>query len=427
MATNTRFETVEGHEIAAVWAGQDGYSLYTRGEDQFVAFYAADQSITVGHRRLGETDWTLSRVTEERNDPWDHHNRLTLTADRDGYLHLAGDMHVDPLNYFRTTDPLDVTAFERVESMVGRDEDRATYPSFLRGPDDELIFTYRDGRSGAGDWIYNVYDPEPRAWDRLLAEPLTQGGERANAYPTGPTLGPDGYYHLVWCWRDNPAAQTNHDLYYVRSEDLRDWETSDGRAVSLPIRFHDGELIDPVAPYGGLLNSRIFLGFDTRERVVVSYMKFDPDGNTQLYNARREADGWTIYETSDWGYRYTFGGKGSLGTPLRFDGVAVEPDGRLSQTYEHPKYGTGKWILDGESLEPVEWLSPWHRYPESLGTVRADHPHLQVNWAEDSGAGPGDDQYALRWEGRDPQYGRDAEQDEAPPPTPLQWYRFERS
>lgn len=425
MATNIGFEAAGSHEIAEAWAGQDGYSLYTHGEDQFVAFYAADRSVTAGHRRLGETDWTLSRVTGERNDSWDHHNGLVLTVDRDGYLHLAGDMHVDALNYFRTTEPLDVTAFERVESMVGTREDRVTYPSFLRGPDDELIFTYRHGRSGAGDWIYNVYDRGDRAWNRLLDEPLTQGDERANAYPTGPTLGPDGYYHLVWCWRDSPAAQTNHDLYYVRSEDLRGWETSRGRAVSLPIRLHDGELIDPVAPYGGLLNSRIFLGFDARDRVIVSYMKFDPDGNTQLYNARREADGWTIHGTSDWEHRYTFGGKGSLGTPLRFGGVGTEPDGRPSQTYDHPKYGTGKWILDESSLQPVEWLSPWHRYPPALETVRADHPHLRVNWVTDGGASPGDGQFVLRGEALDPQYGGDAKPEEPPSPTPLRCYRFE--
>ncbi|MCU4974053.1 BNR repeat-containing protein [Halobacteria archaeon AArc-m2/3/4] len=426
MASNTHFETVDCSEISDVWTGQSaGPCLYTHGQDQFVAFYAADRSITAGHRRLGDTEWTLAQVSTQRNSVWDHHNELALTVDDDDHLHLVGDMHVDPLNYFRTTEPLDVTSFERVESMVGSDEDRTTYPSFLRGPDDELIVKYRHGGSGAGNWIYNVYHHGDRDWDRLLDTPLTRGGDRASAYPQGPTLGPDDYYHLVWCWRDNPGAQTNHDLYYVRSGDLRNWETARGEPVTLPIEFHQGELIDPVPPYGGLLNSRIRLGFDTQDRAVVSYMKFDPDGNTQIYNARCESHGWNVYKTSDWDYRYSFGGRGSLGTPLQFSGVEIEPDGRLSQTYEHPKYGSGKWILEEETLEATEWFSPWHRYPETLETTESTDPKMRVNWATDSGDSPDETEYLLRWEARDPQHGGDSESAEVPEPTALECYQFE--
>lgn len=420
MTRNSRFEAVESHDIAAAWAGQSvDFALHTRGDDQFVAFYDADGAVTAGQRRLGGTAWTLARVTDARNDRWDHHNRLALAVDREGHLHLVGDLHVDPLNYFRTTEPLDVTTFERVDAMVGSEEERMTYPSFLRGPDDELVFKYRDGMSGAGDWIYNVYEPERGEWDRLLDEPLTRGGERANAYPEGPVRGPEGRYHLVWCWRDNPAAQTNHDLYYVRSPDLQNWETSRGRPVALPVEFHGGELVDPVPPYGGLLNSRIRLGFDTQDRVVVSYMKFDPDGDTQLYNARCESDGWAVYETSDWDHRFTFGGTGSLGVSLDFSGVTVEPNGGLTQSYDHPKYGTGRWVLDEERLEPVEWRSPWHRYPD-LG--EPDDPQLRVNWVADGG--DPEETFALRWVARDPQHGGDAAPEETPAPTTLRLYRL---
>ena len=42
--------------------------------------------------------------------------------------------------------------------MVGDREVSCTYPRFIRGPAGELIFAYRDGRSGNGADIYNVYD-----------------------------------------------------------------------------------------------------------------------------------------------------------------------------------------------------------------------------------------------------------------------------
>ena len=39
---------------------------------------------------------------------WDSHNYITMTADRDGYLHLSGNMHVAPLVYFGTAKPYDI-------------------------------------------------------------------------------------------------------------------------------------------------------------------------------------------------------------------------------------------------------------------------------------------------------------------------------
>jgi hypothetical protein len=88
---------------------------------------------------------------------WDSHNSLVMAIDDEGFIHLCGNMHVDPLIYFRTSRPLDVTSFERVDFMVGQEEDRCTYPVFMRGPNDELIFRYRDGSSGKGIW---KLDPE---------------------------------------------------------------------------------------------------------------------------------------------------------------------------------------------------------------------------------------------------------------------------
>src|SRR5206468_322385 len=113
---------------------------------------------------------------------WDSHNSLTMAVDDDGYLHLSGNMHCVPLIYFRTAQPYDIGTFERVSSMVGRDEQRCTYPVFLRGPGNALLFTYRTGSSGNGNQIYNVYDHAARTWRRLLDEPLTDGEGERNAY-----------------------------------------------------------------------------------------------------------------------------------------------------------------------------------------------------------------------------------------------------
>jgi hypothetical protein len=424
VTTNTELRETDGLAVGPVWAGTAAsFDLYTHGEDQYVAYYDDERAVTVGQRRLGETDWTVARLPEERRVKWDAHNYLTLTVDDDGHLHLSGNMHCHPLKYWRTTEPGDVTSFERVASMVGTEEDSVTYPQFFRGPDGELLYKYRDGYSGGGNWIYNVYDPERRAWDRLLDDPVTYGGDEMNAYPVGPQLGPDGYYHLCWVWRDNGGAQMNHDLSYARSPDLREWETSRGKPRDLPMTATTGDIVDPVPPWGGMINGNTKLGFDTEDRVIVSYHKFDHEGNTQVYSARAEEHGWEIYQTSDWDYRWAFGGGGTIGFDVSIGGVEVEDDGRLTQTFEHVKYGSGKWVLDEETLEPVEWLLPHHRYPAHLRGVDSDDEHVQVNWAEDSGDAD-DAVYALRWESLEP--SRDLGYEEEPAPTTLTLHAFER-
>ena len=110
-----------------------------------------------------------------------------------------------------------------------------TYPVFLKDSAGRLMLKYRDGGSGNGNEIYNVYDTATSTWRHLLATALVDGEGKRNAYFVGPTLGPDGFFHLAWVWRDTPDAETNHDLSYARSRDLVRWERSDGSPLKLPI------------------------------------------------------------------------------------------------------------------------------------------------------------------------------------------------
>ncbi len=404
-------------EIAEVWAGTPAeFGLDTNYGCQAVAFYDADRRPSIALRDLDGQEWTIERLPLRRVG-WDAHNGLTVAIDDDGRIHVAGNVHGDPLAYARTSDPLDVGTFERRLAMVGAREERVTYPRFFRGPGRSLVFEYRDGRSGAGDWLYNVYDRSTGEWRRLIETPLTAGGDRMNAYPHGPIVGPDGRYHCCWVWRDSPDAATNHDLSYARSPDLREWGTSDGQPLSLPIALETGEVIDPVPPGGGLINDNTPIGFDGNGRPVISYHKHDQAGNTQLHVARAGSDSWEIVRVSDWDYRWEFGGHGSIPFKIDVAPVSVGPDGRLRQPYDHAKYGSGTVILDPETLAPIDHR-PWSRYPDELST--ADRPGMQVNWIEDVLDGV---RYALRWETLGP--NRDRPRNRVPPATTLRWYRFE--
>ncbi len=410
-------------DVAKVWTGHPvGFSLLTHGQRQFAAFYDAERRMTVASRTLDEKGWKFARLPESVK--WDSHNYVTLALDDDGYIHLAGNMHCVPLIYFRTARPCAIDTFERIPKMVGREEQRCTYPQFRRGANDELLFTYRDGSSGNGNQIHNVYDPTNKTWRRLLDKPLTSGDGKMNAYFRGPVRDANGVFHLCWVWRDTPDCATNHDLSYARSKDLVHWETSAGKPLALPITLATAEIVDPVPPGGGMINGNTMLGFDTQNRPIVSYHKFDANGKTQLYNARREANGWRIYQTSDWDYRWAFSGGGSIPFEIRVGAVRTEPDAALSQNYSHPKAGSGRWELDEQTLKPVGRAPKRPRFPRVHRPAEPKRPGMRVRWREDAGnSNEPNVRYVLQWETLGP--NRDRPRPGPPPaPTMLRLYKL---
>lgn len=116
------------------------YCLLTHENHQFAASYDAEHRLTVGHRLLPDGAWETALPDgfwlKERSryahiTGFDSHNYLTMAVDSENYLHLSGNMHVDPLIYFRSHIPLDINSLECIPAMTGERESRATYPLFF--------------------------------------------------------------------------------------------------------------------------------------------------------------------------------------------------------------------------------------------------------------------------------------------------------
>jgi len=415
-----RATVVDSLEIAPVWSAHPvGFALLTHAPRQFVAFYDDKRQLTVAQRELDKREWEFAKLPVTTG--WDSHNYLAMAVDDDGYLHLSGDMHVVPLKYFRSAKPLDATSFERLDRMTGADERRATYPKFLRGPRNEFIFTYRDGSSGDGNQIFNVYDAKTKTWGRLLDSPLTDGEGERNAYFDGPVRGPDGFFHMAWVWRETPDAATNHDLSYARSKDLKRWETGAGKPLELPIRWKDCEIVDPVPVNGGIINGNAKIGFDDKGRVTISYHKHDARGDTQPWTARLEDGAWKTYQIADWRWRWEFGGGGTLNFGIAIGPVTAEADGRLTQSWRHLRFGGGTWLLDPGSLQAIGAVRR-QSAPPGLGKIEGGFDGLKARINNDSGKSdrPGV-RYLLRHETLDANQDR-ARQGALPGPSMLRLY-----
>ncbi|MDP6636732.1 MAG: BNR repeat-containing protein [Phycisphaerae bacterium] len=391
----------ESLDISRVEAGFPvGFCLLTHGKRQYVAYYDAEHRMTVASRTLDSKKWKYQILPSRVG--WDSHNSVTMAIDDDGCIHLSGNMHCVPLIYFRTSKPGDITSFERIKAMTGKNEKRCTYPNFMRGGSGEFIYHYRDGGSGNGNEIYNVYDHKTKAWRKLLDTPLTDGQGKMNAYMRGPSLGPDGYFHMTWMWRDTPDCRTNHDFSYARTKDLKHWETIAGQPIKLPITLSGtkGVIIDPVPSGGGIINVTGSAGFDSKKRVVASYHKFDSEGNIQAYVARFIGGKWRISCVSDWDYRWNFHGGGAINVEIRVGAVIPAGDGKLHLPYRHIRHGQGLLVIDEETLKPLGVAKPKKRsLPIEVTKRESAFKGIGVRTAGDIGkSGRPGVRYMLRWE-----------------------------
>jgi hypothetical protein len=414
--------------LGRVWAGEPvSFALVTAGQRQFVAYYDEDRRITVAARRLGEGTWAYAhpggRWLEKRGrmsnvTGWDSHNYLALALDRDGCLHLAGNMHVDPLIYYRTRQPYDIATFERLDRMTGDRETACTYPVFFKNAAGELLFRYRDGSSGNGSDLYNRYDPAAHAWRRVLQTPLLDGEGRRNAYALEPTPGPDGRFHLVWMWRDTPDCATNNNLSYARSADFVHWEDHRGRPIPLPITLARGDVTDPARSGDGLSNMTFQLGFDTTQRPVVVYHRYDAQGRSQIYAARPAGDGWSVQLISAWNFRWQFQGMGSIAADVQLGPPRLEAGGFLVVPFATAEVGAGRWRLRADDLRPIATLpAAPSLLPAALLRPLSDYPGMEVSTLLER-VGP--TCYVLRWETLP--RNRDQPRTEAPPPSELRLY-----
>ena len=231
--------------IAEAWARTKVNAVIFRrnaicsfGDQQVAAFYNAEGRVVLARRTLGGDQWQI-QVTSLKGRTADAHNCICLAFDADGYLHVSWDHHGNPLRYCRSVAPLSLE-LGPAQPMLGRQEQRVTYPEFYRLPGGDLLFFYRDGSSGNGNLVLNRYDTKQRQWHRLHDNLIDGEGQR-NAY-WQVAVDRRGSIHLSWVWRETGDVVTNHDIAYAVSLDGgRAWQKTTGEACSLPINERTAE------------------------------------------------------------------------------------------------------------------------------------------------------------------------------------------
>lgn len=399
-ATGNGPTIVEEILVDSVWAAnRAGFAMKTIGEKQVIAYYDRDRMMTVASRKLGSKHWT--KKTLDNQLMWDSHNYVALGIDKQGYIHVSGNMHVHPLAYYRSEKPYDVSTMKPIHKMIGKNEMRVTYPSFYYDKEGELYYSYRCGTCGDGDIIVNKFIPETLEWQRYLEEPLFAGveaNEDRAAYHKK-IKDAEGTLHFLWMWRWTPDVETCHNLCYAKTTDMKHWTNAAGESVTMPFKPDDASvMIDPVPSKGGLHNSRFRLILTKENEPIVAYVKYDDSGNTQLYLAKFTTGQWMTKQISDWDFRWKFIDGGAFMTKGGvFDLVGISDDNLLAIDWSTENDDSGRYSIDINTLEHSDKVAVIKKiYPDNMDAPMSQIPGMNVHTV--ANVGHDGTRYVLKWE-----------------------------
>ncbi len=296
-------------------------SVTSFGKNQYVAFYDADSMVVAAKRKLGSTNWQIQK-TQFSGNTADAHNSISLAVDGRGFLHLAWNHHNTPLRYARSlkAESLD---FSDNLSMISENEAKVTYPEFYNLPNGNLLFFYRDGASGNGNLVLNLYDAKTQKWARVQSNLIDGEGNR-NAYAQAAVDG-RGTIHLSWVWRESPNVATNHDLCYAKSTDGgKTWQKSSGAKYTLPITAASAEYVRRIPQNSELINQTSMTADFRGNPYIATYWRAESSRVPQFQLVYFDGAKWIQAQISNRQTAFSLSGAGTKKIPISRPQVLVD-------------------------------------------------------------------------------------------------------
>ena len=273
-------------------------NLWSEGDLQFAVWVDGEGSPVVGQRRNSEATWHSVNLGDLAGNPLatptvaDPHNVFAIGVDPAGYIHVAGNMHGDPLRYVRSSYPLTIDAWTMPE-MIGAQEASASYPAFVRAPGGALLFFYRDGGAGRGDVLVNRSDGS--GWERLGTLIDGQSSDESAYLQHIAVDSVRRSIHVMYLWRSGADPAGNRDVSYLRSDDDgTTWETSDASVVALPVTHRTADVVSPSQDGAPVLLNQGGLAVDEagRPHAVFRVVRPGAGGRAAAVHVWQEPDGW---------------------------------------------------------------------------------------------------------------------------------------
>jgi BNR repeat-containing family member len=308
-------------------------NLWSTADYQYAVWVGGNSTPYAARRSRGSRRWKIVNLAKLPGNPLaaptadDTHNVYVIATDAEGGVHVAGNMHDNPLRYVRAAPDLDGWARGPAPASDGS----VTYPAFTALRDGTLLFWRRVGISGRGAVRLDYLPPGASAWHSLgVVLDGRQSGE--SPYLNHIAVDPrSGVIHLMFEWRRGGDVTTTNDVGYAQSRDGgRSWQASDGTPFRLPITHASAETVIDTPPAGSGLLNQGGMTVDARGRPHGMVVFDQPDGQRVWEEVWLDNGTWHRESFSD----------------LNLDGrpqLAGTPDGRV-------------WLLGarGATLEAID-------------------------------------------------------------------------
>jgi hypothetical protein len=279
-------------------------NLWTANRRQYAVWVAPDGTPYAGTRPTGAPDWKVVNLARLPGNPLaaptddDNHNVYSLGADAEGGVHIAGNMHADPLRFVTA----DAALGDWSTAPAPASGDEVTYPMFAALPDGRLLFLRREGSPLTGGAIMvDALDPGSSAWRPLG---VILDGRAAGESPYLHHVAVDarsGVVHLLFEWRSGATFAANQDVQYMRSADGGEsWQRSDGAPLATPVNRETAETVIAARLGSGLLNNG-GLTVDAAGVPHGTVSFFRPSGERAVEHVWLADDGWQREEVDESG------------------------------------------------------------------------------------------------------------------------------
>lgn len=256
----------------------------------------------------------------------DTHNGIQVGVDKDGFIHVFGDMHHSPLHgkrprdrehldevwqYWVSEKPEDISSFKFVgNTPQAPPGTRITYVHFAKDNHGELYIAYRNGIIGKG-YVHGVmagtvarYDTKRKRWNALggtspfeipatvwTAQGIRKGVTGYQSYKIAMRFDRRNHLHLVWTnfGENSPrvgASGAEYLLYAKSNNGGKSWQHADGRRIrKLPITHETADVVIHAKEGESRLASIARLTFDQDGRPLV-YLIQDGQAKVVRHNGR---------------------------------------------------------------------------------------------------------------------------------------------
>jgi hypothetical protein len=265
-------------------------SITTVNGSTYFAYVDPDRHIQVGKMTHGSVSVTVVESGYTTAD--DGHNEACVAVDKDGYIHVMGNMHINEFRYWRSNVPWSITdGFTRHFNAI---PGAFTYYAFRKDRNDEL-YMYARGQALTDKWVVGSrgvclyrYDTAAQTWTARgalaphpdAAYPILfwdDNGKNGGAYQMFKAdirFDAANRLHFTSTINQDGASNTcNYAVYAYSDDGGLTFKKADGTVLDLPIMIdsgpHQGDVIDGYYNAGMGEHSGIFL--DEQDRPGVYY------------------------------------------------------------------------------------------------------------------------------------------------------------